>query len=130
MEKFIWKKSGRKNIPGSVPVEDTEFLYFEDDGKNTFSKQLHNLVNNVVVGNAQYGGMGEAHCKIWLPNGRLFHAIDYNGDLEGWRKDIEIGTKVNNVELAKIEGDKIVLHNGESFLLQDCKIEDKFKIPE
>ena len=119
MEKFVWEKSSRENIPGSVPDEKWEYLYFEDDGKNNFSKQFDNLTKNATPRNSKYGSMGEEGCKIWLPDGKLFHAIAYKGDLEGWRKDIEISTKAHNVQLATIQGDKIVLYNGEFFLLKD-----------
>jgi hypothetical protein len=128
MEKYVPEKSGRKNFPGSVPVEGWEVIYFQDNGRHKFGKQFDALLKYLDQRNATWGGVGDDGCKIWLPDGRLFHALSYKGDFEGWRKDIETGAKIRGVQLATIQGDKIVLYNGESFLLKDCKIEDAFRI--
>lgn len=128
MEKYVIKKSSREHIPGSVHVEGREFIYFEDNGHDTFSKQFGALIDGLDPGIATSGSIGEEGCKIRLPDGRLFHALSYKGDFEGWRKDIETGAKARGVRLATIQADKIVLYNGESFLLTDCKIEDDYKI--
>ncbi|WP_080403364.1 hypothetical protein [Burkholderia ubonensis] len=110
-------------IPGSVAVEGTEFVYFSDDGKNKFKKQFKNLTEYTNPPNAVSGGVNDRGCKIALPNGQLFHAIGYHGDLDGWRKDLEAGAAALNLLLARIEGDMFILSDGSSFSLNECKIE-------
>ncbi len=69
------------------------------------------------------GGVNERGCKITTPNGVLFHAIGYHGDIGGWRKDIETGARGLHLLLGMIDGDRFVVKDGESFQLRDCKIE-------
>ncbi|MEZ2311574.1 hypothetical protein AB6809_33615 [Paraburkholderia sp. RCC_158] len=109
-------------IPGTVAVDGTEFIYFSDDGKNNFRKQFRNLTEFTTPPYAQSGGVNERGCAIALPDGQLFHAIAYHGDTEGWRKDIHAGAKALSVLLAKIEGDKLVVSDGRTFSLNECKI--------
>ncbi|WP_031329155.1 MULTISPECIES: hypothetical protein [Ralstonia] len=117
------EKQDTRVIPGTVAVEGTEFVYFSDDGKSKFRKQFRNLSEFTNPPNAQSGGVNERGCKITAPDNQLFHAISYHGDLDGWRKDIEIGARELNLLIARIEGDRFVISDGRSFLLSECKVE-------
>ncbi len=57
------------------------------------------------------------------PRDPIFHAISYHGDLDGWRKDIEAGAIGLGLLLAQIKGDQLVISDGRSIPLSDCKIE-------
>jgi hypothetical protein len=48
-----------------------------------------------------------------LPNGDIFEAVSYKGDIEGWRQQLEQGAKALNEELARIDidTDSIVLND-------------------
>jgi hypothetical protein len=117
------ERNSERRIPGTIPVDGTEFVYFSDDGKNKFRKQFKSLTNYTNPPHAQNGGATESGCKIYLPDGLLFHAISYHGDVEGWRKDIAAGAEVLHVLLARIEGGKLVTSDGRIFPLMDCRIE-------
>jgi hypothetical protein len=67
--------------------------------------------------------------RIITPDNQLLHALSYKGDLEGWKKDIELGAKNLNLLTAEIQGDKIVLSDGRSFKLSDCATEDDARKP-
>ncbi len=111
-------------IPGKSAVEGREYIYISDNGKNEFSKIFNTLTEQVKPRNATSGGAIVEGCKIWLPdNEGLFHAISYKGDVEGWRKDFELGAKALNLLIAKIKDNNIVISNEKSFNLSDCIIE-------
>jgi hypothetical protein len=115
--------AGERRIPGTVSVDGTEFCYFSDDGKNKFDKQFKNLTNYTNPPHAKSGGATECGCKIYLPDGLLFHAISYHGDVAGWRKDIEAGARGLNLMLATIVADNFVVAGGRMVALTDCRIE-------
>lgn len=69
------------------------------------------------------GGAFIEGCKLTLPNGDIFGAISYGGDIEGWRLQTEQGAKALNEKLARIDTDSIVLDDMQSFRLTDCRID-------
>ena len=110
-------------VPGTVAIEGKEVVYFADDGRNQVRKQFNALTSMVERRQAKSGGRTSQACKITLPDGQIFHAMSYHGDLEGWRKDIEAGAQALQLLLARIEGDTFAISDGRSFPLRDCKIE-------
>lgn len=126
LKKILGGKFERQDsrvIPGTVPVEGTEFLYFADDRKNTFRKQFRNLTEYTNPPYAKSGGINERGCKISLPTGDSLYAIGYHGDLEGWRKDIETSALAQHILLAKIQGNHISVSDGRAFPLSECSVE-------
>jgi hypothetical protein len=122
MEKILGGPIGHNNvIPGTVAVGGKEFVYFSDDGKNPFRKQFNALTQHTNPPHAKRGGTTSQGCSIALPDGSVFHAIAYHGDIEGWRHDIREGAQALHVLLARIEGDRIVVSDGRSFSLEECK---------
>ncbi|SRR6266404_2977934 len=123
MEKLLGGPIGSDGIiPGTIPNESREIIYFADDGKNTFRKQFSALTGFSNPPNAKSGGVTEEGCSIALPDGSIFHAIEYHGDIAGWRKDIEEGARGLELPLAKIEGNRIVTCDGRAFALEECKL--------
>lgn len=118
----IERREGRV-IPGTVAIDGSEFVYFSDDGVSHFRKQFKKLTEFTNPPNAKSGGVSERGCKVTLPDGQLFHAIGYHGDIEGWRKDIEAGARALHLLLARIEGSVFVVSDGRSFPLDECKID-------
>ncbi|CNI82179.1 Uncharacterised protein [Yersinia rohdei] len=104
-------------------TEGMDVIYFSDDGKNTPKKQFNDLIDSVEPRNAKSGGRNAEGCNITLPDGQLFYAMGYHGDIEGWRKDIEAGAKRLGLFLAHIEGDRFIVSDGRSFALSECTIE-------
>jgi hypothetical protein len=144
----IERKSERK-VPGTIDISHRKFIYFSDNKKkHKFRTQFRALTHFVNPPNGTHGGIGEAGCKITTPDGALFYAISYHGDLEGNKKDIEGGAEGLGLLLACIEGDnfiyndkndhscylpktdkkffdnnKLIISDGRSFLLSECDIE-------
>jgi hypothetical protein len=124
MEKILGGPIGfEKIIPGTVVREGKGVIYVADDGKGDFRKQFGGLTKNVNPRHAKSGGKNSQGCKIWLPDGSLFHPIGYHGDTEGWRKDILQGARDLNLRTATVEDGYLVISDGQSFSLSDCKVE-------
>jgi hypothetical protein len=115
-------------IPGAVPVAGRGVVYFSHEGQRPWSKQFDAITTYSNPPHAQHGGVGAAGLNLALPDGSVFYAIDYHGDLAGWRQDIEEGATGLNITLARIDGDKFVVADGRVFALSDCVLKlDKLK---
>lgn len=120
--KTLVKPSERTIIPGTIAREGKEYIYFSDDGSG-FSKIFKVLTKHKGENYAQNGSLGEERCKLFTPDNILFYAISYKGDLEGWRKDIELGAQEHGITLAWVDGEDFVLSDGKSYKLSQCKAE-------
>lgn len=126
LERVLGGKLERANsriIPGADGATTRGVIYFSDDGKNKFSKQFKNITCFANPPNATNGGVSEGGCKIVPPDGPIFHAAIYHGDLDGWRKDVEAGAKGLGLLFARIEGDLFIISDGRLVPLSNCKIE-------
>lgn len=113
-------------IPGTaehMPKGDSHYRYVSDDGSRDFARQFDRLSANAAPRHAKHGGMGTQGCRLWLPDGSLFHPIGYRGDYDGWRADIETAAQRLGLFVARIEGDRIIVDDGRSFSLSECRLE-------
>lgn len=113
-----------RRVPGTYLVEGREYRYVSNKSQVKFGKLFHEIFN-VPPSIPQAGGALIEGCKITLPNGDIFEAVSYKGDIEGWRQQLEQGAKALNEELARIDidTDSIVLNDTRSFRLTDCIID-------
>ena len=118
--------STERIVPGTRLVEGREFRYVSNKSQAKFGELFHKLWNVPPI-IPQNGGALIEGCKITLPNGDIFEAVSYKGDIEGWRQQLEqgAGAKALNEELAGIDmdTDSIVLNDMQSFRLTDCTID-------
>jgi hypothetical protein len=112
-----------RTVPGTQKIEGREFRYVSNGGQEEFGMFFKKLIRYVSPPIPKNGGAMIEGCKITLPDGEVFHAISYKGDIEGWRLQVEQGAKSLNVKLARIDADSIVLNDIQSFRLKDCKID-------
>ena len=113
----------QRPVPGTVPVDGTEFLYVEGQNKEHFSDVFFGSTEYGSVEIPKSGGLVERGAIIHLPDGRQMFGVSYRGDLEGWRKDIESICEALGLEMGRIEGRTIRLSSGEKIALEDCRIE-------
>nr|WP_300887574.1 hypothetical protein [uncultured Acetatifactor sp.] len=113
-----------RRVPGTYLVEGREYRYISNKSQVKFDDFFYELVR-VQPLIPQYGGAVIEGCKITLPDGDIFEAISYKGDVEGWRQQFEQGAKALNEEVARIDidTDSIVLNDMRSFRLTDCIID-------
>lgn len=122
MEKILGARVGEDgSLPGTVPVAGKEFRYFSDDGRHTVRKQFDRLTLAVDPPNAKFGGATSQRCKLLAPDNSVFHGLSYHGDLEGWRRDVEEGARILGLLLGRIEDGHLVLSDGRSFSLGECR---------
>ena len=107
-------------VPGTVPVDGVEIVYFCDDGRSSKRKQFDALTTHTNHCHTQRGGANTRGCALTLPDGSIFHAIGYHGDIAGWRQDIEEGAAGLKIALARIDGDKLIISDGRVIALSDC----------
>lgn len=116
--------STERIVPGTHLFEGREYRYVSNKSQVKFDDLFHELFN-VPPKIPRNGGAVLEGCKITLPDGDIFEAVSYKGDVEGWRRQLEQGAKALNEEVARIDidTDSIVLNDMRSFRLADCIIE-------
>jgi len=122
LEKSIAKAIIEKTIPGAVPVKGKEVVYFCDDGHRSKHEQFR-AIAPYKAPPVQHGGAVVHDCSLALPDGSIFHAVEYYGDLAGWRKIFEEASARLKTTLARIDGDNLVVSDGKAFALSDCLLE-------
>jgi hypothetical protein len=121
MEKILGAPVGFDDrITGTFLVEGVEIIYFQDDGCKSDKDQFFAITKYSSPRSAKRGGSSLDGCSLTIPDGSVFHAIRYHGDMEGWRKDIEEAAEALKILLAKIDGNRIVISDGRAYDLSDC----------
>ncbi|MBC5784229.1 hypothetical protein H8N03_14855 [Ramlibacter sp. USB13] len=111
-----------QQLPGLVPSSTAEVVYFQDDGRLSLYDQFDRLTEHIAPPLAKHGGVTTTKHTLRVPDGQLFHAIKYRGDVEGWRRQIAEGAKKLGVILGSIQnGSTFILSDGRAFVLSDCK---------
>ncbi len=109
--------------PGINPVAGVEFFYYEDFHTGSASSQFRKLLDSAGEFTASSGGIVSDSCRITLPNGQCFLALSFHGDLDGWRKAVEAGARNLGLRLARIEDDRLIIFDGQSVPLSECKVD-------
>lgn len=112
-------------VPGSKDADSDRVLYFAVSKGKSARALLQKILNFSDPPNAQSGGAHEGGCLITTTTSETFCAVQFRGDLVGWRKDIELGAAAVGSELARIENGNLKTFGGRSFSLTDCTIEFK-----
>lgn len=112
-----------RRVPGTYLDEGREYCYVSHKSQVKFGELFHELFNVPPIIPKNGGALIEG-CRITLPNGDLFEAVSYKGDIAEWRQQLEQGAEALNEELARIDidTDSIVLNDMRSFRLTDCMI--------
>lgn len=115
-------RKGQRELPGLNPREGLEVIYYQDDGRTTARKLFRMLLEGVKTSSAKAGGIVSDPCTIVLPDGRMFRAASYHGDVDGWRKDIVNSTRAKGILLGKVDGNNFLVADGSDFPLTNCVI--------
>lgn len=112
-----------RRIPGTLDVAGREFRYVQDDGVDQFPELFRKLTARTDRPHPKSGGAISENCKLSAPDGSLFHALSYKGDVEGWRGDIEEAARVLGLQVGRIVADTLVLSDGRVIPLAECRVE-------
>lgn len=113
----------QRRVPGIIPIESREVRYVEDFGSESFEVLFERLAWRINPPVMKKGGALIEGCVLTLPSGRRFQAISYKGDIEGWRQQVALGASALHVMLGRVEGGELVLEDGSSYPLAECKVE-------
>lgn len=108
-------RKGQRALPGLHPREGLEVIYYQDDGRATARKLFRMLLDGVHTPSAKAGGLVSDPCTIVLPDGRMFRAASYHGDVDGWREDIVNSTRAMGILLGKVDGHSFLVADGSEF---------------
>lgn len=111
-----------QGLPGLVPPEGSEVVYFADFEGSELGEKMRTLTRHINPPLIKHGGVATTSHALTIPDGQIFHAIEYRGDIEGWRRQVAEGAKALGVLLGRIEGGStFVLSDGRVFPLSQCK---------
>lgn len=116
-------RKGERELPGLQPRDGHEVVYYQDDGRTPAKKLFRMLLQGITTPSAQSGGVVSDPCTIVVPDGRLFRAASYHGDVDGWRKDIATSAHESGLLLASIQKDTLTVSDGSVFPLSSCVIQ-------
>lgn len=127
MDKFLRNKSGFPKVddpmlPGTRSQDIGKVIYvlLQDhaDSYDAFDELFLSVSPPI-------GTHGAVLVEDWLvrtPPGEIFYPLFFHGDVEGWRRQIELGAKQLGLKSARIEDDDFLVSGGPEFPLSECVI--------
>ena len=108
-------------LPGLTPSPGSEVVYFQDDGTLALYEQFDRLTKHVSPPLPNDGGASTTRHTLTLPDGRVFHAIKYRGDVEGWRRQIAVCAEALGIVLGNVQdATTFVTTDGKMVALSEC----------
>ena len=105
-----------------MPGQEASVRYVSFDDPASIPKLFDEVLNKIEPNLMKSGGAILEGTKLELPDGGHFFAIQFNDDLEGWRKQIELGAKELGRATAKVQGGDVIISDGRSYPLSSCKV--------
>ena len=112
-----------RKVPGTRPSEEASVRYVSFEDPASIPELFHEVINKIQPFLMKTGGATLEGTKLELPDGGRFFAMQFNLDLEGWCKQVELGAKELGRATAKVLGGDIVVSDGRSYPLSSCKVE-------
>jgi hypothetical protein len=123
MERIFGAGAFERKVPGTGPGEEASVRYVSFDDPASIPKLFDEVLDKIEPFLMKSGGAILEGTKLELPDGGLFFAILFSIDLEGWRKQIELGAEELGRATAKVLGSDVIVSDGRSYPLSSCKIE-------
>jgi hypothetical protein len=112
-----------RKVAGTRPGEEASVRYISFDDPATIPQLFDEVLDKIKPFLMKSGGAILEGTKLELPDGGHFFAIQFNDDLEGWRKQTELGAKALGRATAKVLGGDVIVSDGRSYPLSSCKVE-------
>jgi hypothetical protein len=113
-----------RKVAGTRPGEEASVRYVSFEDPASIPRLFHEVLNKPEPYLMDGGAMLE-DTRLELPDGGHFFAIRVMYDIEGWRKQVELGANALGRATAKVLGGDVVVSDGRSYPLSSCKIEFK-----
>src|SRR5579883_1734652 len=111
-----------RKVAGTRPGEEASVRYVSFDDPASIPRLFHEVLNKPEPYLMDGGAILEG-TKLELPDGSHFFAIQVTYDIEGWRKQVELGAKAIGRATAKVLDGDVIISDGRSYSLSSCKIE-------
>ena len=127
MEKSIQKNWGFPQVdhpilPGIRPQDIGRVIYVLLHGHTDSYEAFDEVISKVRPPIATHGAALVDDWLVKTPEGETFYPLFFHGDVEGWRRQIELGATQLGLKMAKVEDDKFAVSDGPVFLLSDCTV--------
>jgi hypothetical protein len=123
MERIFGAGAFERKVPGTGPGEEASVRYVSFDDPVSIPTLFDDVLDKIEPMLVKSGGAILEGAKLETPDGRRFFAILFSVDLEGWRKQTELGAEALGRATAKVVGSDVVVSDGRSFPLSSCKVE-------
>ncbi|MGJ1450759.1 hypothetical protein ACR79S_09410 [Sphingobacterium spiritivorum] len=119
-------------IPGLIQNEWREYVYILiQNGEELFSGRsknktgvIDNIINTVQPLIPKSGRIIDENFIIVTPDNRNFYCTSYSKDIDGWRKQIKLGSEQLNIITAVVTPDKMLSTSDDRiYKLEDCEFE-------
>jgi hypothetical protein len=123
-EAVVGKIDREQSIPGTRPhqreKDNVRYVSYREgeDLWEAFDKVTGRLSPPV----ASSGGVMLDECIITMPEGIRFYSLVLNGDVDGWRRQIEQGARELGLLTGKIVGNEFLVSDGRSCPLSACSV--------
>jgi len=112
-----------RQIPGIIQVQGREFFYIEIRSGEQFNDLIDLIFASCpAVPPPGHGGVIGEKSWITLRDGTMLFGISYKGDLDGWRKKIQVFCKESGRRLASPSNVGLIFPDGSFAPFSDCKI--------
>ena len=68
------------------------------------------------------GAVLHEHFAVRTPQGDNFYSLYFHGDVEGWRRQIELGARQLGLKMAWVKGETFIVEGGSKFALSECSV--------
>ena len=123
IEEIVGKLERERAVPGTRPGESEKVRYVSLGQGEDPGKAYREVIMKVEPPLMKSGGVMLDGCIITVPDGTRFYPLVLNGDIEGWRRQIEQGAQELGVLTAQIASDTFSLSDGRSYPLADCTVQ-------
>jgi hypothetical protein len=90
-------------LPGLATSQSSEVVYVTDYPGMEIALQLRQIARRIDPPYIKDGGIHATQHALRLPDGRLFHAFRYTGDIEGWRRQVQEGAALLKLSLGWVQ---------------------------
>jgi len=127
MDKSLQKILGVEKVddpmlPGTRPRDAGKVIYVLLPSGSNESDAFREVTSKIDPPIPKDGAVLLEHWLVRTPSGQNFYSLYFHGDVDGWRKQIERGATELGLKMAKVEGEKLVVSGGPTFLLSECAV--------
>ncbi|WP_338550593.1 hypothetical protein [Roseovarius phycicola] len=123
IRKGLLKPDEPSFVPGQKEKNGSVLMFFCVPSNSKGKKVFRQLTAPRDYFFAKAGGAIEGNCRVTTPDGRVFFSLSFRGDLDGWKKTIETAAVDQNIVLAYVSENELIISDKTSLSLEECVFE-------